>query len=508
LHARGPMLAAAGRDPRVCGVVLVLRGLRGGTATASSLRALVTRIRATGKRAVVHLPLGGGTREAFVASAADRVLLGPQSGLHAVGLLSSTRYVRGALDKVGVVPEVHARGRYKTAAERLERASMSEPEREQLEALLDGVFAEILRGIATGRGVDEARARALIDGAPYSGEEAVNAGLVDGVAYEDELATHLGKNGKKARLVVAEGWWRPRAALRPGALRGSGVIGVVRIHGAIAGDAGLPLRAMAVDESVIAAVRLARLHPRVRAVVLHVDSPGGSALASDRMHHEIVQLAAEKPVVASMGDVAASGGYYVAAGAHAIVAQPTTLTGSIGVIGARLVIEPLLSRLGVATETILRGTHARLLDPFLPLADDDRAAVDRELERTYQAFLRVVAAGRRRSVEEIDALAQGRVWTGADALAQGLVDRLGGFEDALELVRERVGRGAHRLRVAVLRPPRRGIPALDPPERKAARTLAATLEGLGRALDLDPRLLALRGERVLLWDPVVGSIRS
>lgn len=508
LHALGRLVEVASRDRRIAGLVLVLRGLRGGTATAASVRGILGRARAAGKRVVVHLPLGGGTREAFVAAAGDEVLLGPQSNLHAVGLLSSTRYVRGALDKIGVVPEVHARGQYKTAAERLERASMSAPQREQVEAMVDGVYSEIVRGISTGRRVDEARARAMLDGAPYSGDEAVAAGLVDGLAYEDELAKRLGVDGKKARLVVAESWWRPRLALRPGALQGSGVIGVVRVHGAIAGDPGLPLRAMAVDERVIVAVRLARLHPRVRGVVLHVDSPGGSALASDRIHHELVQLAAEKPVVACMGDVAASGGYYVAVAAHAIVAQPTTLTGSIGVIGARLVIEPLLSRLGVTTEIIARGAHARLLDPFLALADGDRAAIDRELERTYQAFVRVVADGRHRTTDEIETLAQGRVWTGADAHARGLVDRLGGFEEALELVRGRVGRGADRLGVTVLRPPRRGIPALDPPERKAARAVAATLEGIGWALDIDPRLLALRSERVLLWDPVAASMLS
>jgi protease-4 len=194
--------------------------------------------------------------------------------------------------------------------------------------------------------------------------------------------------------------------------------------------------------------------------------------------------------------------------AHAIVAQPTTLTGSIGVIGARLVIEPLLARLGVTTEVIARGAHARLLDPFLALADGDRAAIDRELERTYQAFVRVVADGRHRTTDEIEVLAQGRVWTGADAHARGLVDRLGGFEEALELVRGRIGRGADRLGVTVLRPPRRGIPALDPPERKAARAVAATLESVGWALDIDPRLIALRSERVLLWDPLAASMLS
>jgi protease-4 len=369
------------------------------------------------------------------------------------------------------------------------------------------VYGEVTAALATGRRVDLAAARAMIDAAPYSGEEAVAAGLVDGVAYEDELAQRLGEGDRKARLVPAATWWRPRLALRPGALRSRGVIGVVKVHGAIAGDAGLPFRALALDERVIAAVRLARLTPLVRGVVLHVDSPGGSALASDRMHHELSALAAEKPLVACMGDVAASGGYYVAVAAHAIVAQPTTLTGSIGVIGARVTLDPLFARMGVATEVIARGAHARLLDPLLPMSDDDRAAVEREIERIYQAFLRVVAAGRRKSVDDVHTLAQGRVWTGADAHARGLVDHLGGFEDALDVLRQHIGRSADRLRVVTLRPPGRGLPALDPPGRKAALTVARTLEALAPALGIEPSWLVLRGERVLALDPLLAGIR-
>lgn len=507
LHALRDQLDVAARDPEVAGLALVVRGLRGGSATAASIRSLLARWRASGKKAVVHLPLGGGTRELYVAAAADRVLLGPQSGLHAVGFLSATRYVRGALDKAGIVPEVTAKGRYKTAAERIERASMSAPQREQVEALLDGVYGEVTAALAAGRRVEPDAARAMIDGAPYTGEEAVTAGLVDGVAYEDELALRLGDGGKKARMVHAQAWWAPRAALQPRALRGAGVIGVVKVHGAIAGDAGLPFRSMALDERVIAAVRLARMHPYVRGVILHVDSPGGSALASDRMHHELSALAACKPLVTSMGDVAASGGYYVAVAGHAIVAQPTTMTGSIGVIGARVTLDPLLARLGVVTEIVSRGAHARLLDPLLPMSDDDRVAVEREIERIYQAFLRVVAQGRRKTVDEVHELAQGRVWTGADAHARGLVDHLGGFEEALEVLRQRIGRGAGRLRVVTLRPPGRGIPALDPPERKAARLAVATLEALAPALRVEPSWLALRGERVLALDPLVARIR-
>jgi protease-4 len=499
IHGLKALVDEVARDSRVRGLVVVLHHVRGGFATATSLRQVLALARLAGKQVVVHLPQGGGTKEAFVGVAADRLLLGPGATLAPVGLLASTRYLRGALDRAGIVPDVHAQGRFKTAGEQLERSSMSDAQREQLDAVLDRVHAEVIGAISSGRRVDESRARALVDGAPYTGLEAVEAGMADGVAYEDEVPTRLSAEPGKSVVRPADAYLKARTSLRPAALRARGVIAVVRVHGAITGGPGLPLASVAVDDRVIGSIRLARAHPRIRGVVLHVSSPGGSALASDRIHHELVQLAAEKPLVACMGDVAASGGYYVSVAAHEIVAQPTTVTGSIGVVAARLVIEPLLARFGVVTEVLHRGANARLLDPLLPLGEGDRRALERELERTYRAFVGVVATGRKRPTEEIEALAQGRVWIGADAHARGLVDRLGGFEDALEAVRSRVGRGADRLRVVVLRPPRAPFPVLDPPERKAARGMAELAGLVADALGVDASLLALRGERVLAW---------
>jgi protease-4 len=504
LHRLRLLVDEVARDPRVRGLVVVLHSLRGGFATATSLRQVLARARAAGKRVVVHLPRGGGTKETFVAAGSDRLLLGPGATLASVGLLSSGRYLRGALDRAGIVPDVYAQGRFKTAAERFERSSMSEAQREQLDAMLDRIHADVLAAIAEGRGVDASRATALVDGAPYSGVEAVEAGLVDAVAYEDELSASLSDTRGKSVVRPADAYLKVRTALRPGALRARGVVAVIRVHGAIVSAPGFPLGAMAVDDHVISAVRIARASPRVRGVVLHVNSPGGSAFASDRIHHELVQLAAEKPLVACLGDVAASGGYYVAAAAHEIVAQPTTITGSIGVVSARMVIEPLLARLGVATEVLQRGANARLLDPLLPLGDGERRALERELERTYRAFVGIVAAGRKRPADEIEALAQGRVWIGSDAHARGLVDRLGGFEDALDAVRSRIGRS--RLRVVVLRPPRALFPALDPPEQKARRAAAGLVGILAEAIGVDASMLALRGERVLAWAADAGLL--
>jgi protease-4 len=271
---------------------------------------------------------------------------------------------------------------------------------------------------------------------------------------------------------------------------------------------------MAVEERVISAVRIARANPMVRGVVLHVNSPGGSALASDRMHHELVQLAKEKPLVACFSDVAASGGYYIAAAAHEIVAQPTSITGSIGVISARLVLAPLLEKLSVHVDVLQRGARARLLQPTLPLDEDDQRALDREIGAMYRSFVGVVAEGRKRPREEIEAVAQGRVWTGAEAHARGLVDKLGGLDVAVEAVRTRVGRGAAKLRVGVLRSPRKMFPPLDPPRPRegaegamAARELVSAVAA-SMGVDADAVALALSGERVLAWSDLASSIRS
>ncbi len=506
VHALASLVDEVSKDARVQGLLVTVRSIRGGFASLASVRSVLARARAAGKRVVLYLPLGGGTREAYLATIADRVLLGPRASLAPVGILASTRYVRGALDRAGLVPEVYARGRYKTAAEAIERTSMSEAQREQLDAVLDRVHAEVVDAIGEGRHVDPARARAIVDGAPYVGQEAVAAGLVDDVAYEDGVASRAQADGARSTLRPADGYMKARLGLRSRAFEASGAVAVVRVHGAIAGAGAMPLRSMAVDERIIAAIRLARSHAQVRGVVLHVNSPGGGALASDRIHHELVQLAREKPLVACMGDVAASGGYYVAVAAHEIVARPTTITGSIGVISARVIAEPLMARLGIATQVLQRGAHARVLDPFAPLDEETRRAIEREIDVLYRGFVQIVADGRRRSVDDIEALAQGRVWTGADAHARGLVDRLGGFEDALAAVRERIGEGASRLRTVVVRPPRSPLPTLPPPGDAAARLAAAALEPLMERLGLDPALLSLSAERVLAYSSVAACL--
>jgi protease-4 len=489
-------------DPRARGLVVTLKDARFGMATATSLRELFARLREAGSKVVVHLPYGGDTKACFVAAAASEVYVGPQATLAPYGFAVTTPYGRDALARLGVVPEVLARGKYKSAGESLVRDAMSDAQKEQLGALLDGFHHALQVAFANGRGVDEARAAKIIDEAPYIGEGAVLAGLVDAALYDDAVTERLApaptgqKRNDAKKTFVSASAYLARRRFRLGPILSEPVIAVVRVHGAIVQSGGTPL-VQTTDERVVRAIGRARTSQRVLGVVLHIDSPGGSALASDRIHHELVRLAADKPLVACMANVAASGGYYVAAAAHSIVAEPTTITGSIGVVAARFAVEPLLARLGVHTEVVTRGARAGLLHPTRPLTDEERAVLQGELETVYRAFVRVVADGRKKSEEEIDALAQGRVWSGVDAHARGLVDELGGFTRALEVVRSRIGAGASRAVPVVFEPP---------------SSLASRASGLAGASPALPWLLGDEGaetlaalafsatrERVLAW---------
>lgn len=496
-------------DRRVQGIVVTLRSFQQGMASALSLHNALRKVRESGRDVVVYLPFGGGTKELFVASAATKIVAAPQTSLAPLGFMVTARYVKRALEQIHLAPEVYARGIYKSAGEQLTRDGMSEKEREQQDAILDRLFQMLLAKLAEGRRIDLERARSLVDNAPYLYNEAIDKGLADAAAYPDELASAIGDR-EPAKISSAGRYLAVHRSLSFPALRPAPVIGVLKIHGAIASASPLTSElGFATAEGLIGAIRIARRDRRIRAVVLHINSPGGGALASDRIHHELAALAVEKPLIAYMANVAASGGYYVAAAAHRIIAQPTTITGSIGVVAARVAIDPLLERLGISTEVLKRGEHADLIAPTRSLRDDERVVIDREIEGMYRAFLKVVADGRKQPVESIEKVAEGRVWIGEDAKSVGLVDDLGGFDVALEAARARVsGPGAARLKPVVLDVPRGSIPPLDPPSQKApgeraAAQLALGVAHLARGLgaDLDPAALLLGGERILAWCP-------
>lgn len=493
-------------DDGVKGIVLTVPPLLTGWATARGLREILLGLRAAGKQVVVHLPRGGGNREIYVATAADRVIVSPQGTLIALGLSIESRYLRPLLDKLGVGVEAYGRGEYKTAAEPMVRESMSEPQREQLTALLETIDRELVAAIASRRGGDEDEARSFLARGILRGEQAVAAGIADEVAYEDELPARLGC-GPKERPAAGARYLAYKEARFFGPLRRRPYVAVVEIKGVIADQSpGLGGRG-AFLEPVVAALRTARADPRAVGVVLHVDSPGGSATASDLIHREIVRLREKKPVVAYFGEVAASGGYYVGAPASAIVAQPTTITGSIGVISAKVVARQLLDMVGVRTETLRMSPHADMFSPNRELAPEERELLAREIDGFYDAFVAVVAAGRGKSVEEVDELARGRVWSGRDARDRGLVDRLGGFDAALDEVRGRIeGSESFRrgLRPVVVHPRRLDVPPAEPAEQAAAAALAGVRRLSPELADL--AALVGGGERVLFYAHGVPTV--
>ncbi|MET0593212.1 MAG: signal peptide peptidase SppA [Polyangiaceae bacterium] len=485
-------------DPKIQALVVEIRSLQAGGASATSLREALLRVKRGGKSLFAYLPMGAGSREMLIASAADKIVAGPASSLTPLGVAVETRYFRRVLDRIGVLPEIFARGEFKTAGESLARDSMSPEQREQLGAILDVAEGELLGALSEGRRVTPEEARALVDGGPYRAPDAVNRGLVDVAAYDDDLPRLFATDGLNARMVSAGNYLgvrRPRAP-RPD-------IGVVRVEGPIVSRAPLAFRRMAESERVIGALRVARESKQVRGVVLLIDSPGGSVLASDRIYHEVTRLAEKKPVVAYFANVAASGGYYVAAGAHTIVAQPTTITGSIGVVAAHLVLSPLLGKLGIVTELVKRGARADMLSPSRPLDDGEREAMSREIDGYYREFVDIVARGRNRPADDIEKLARGRVYSGAEAFRLGLVDRLGGFETAIDVVRERLGE-TRALGAAVIKAPRT-MP--KPPELPAPFVEMLDASGIGKAAELAALTVSLGStERALAWSPLVELV--
>lgn len=452
LHRVGRSVELALRDPRVRGLLVTIRELSGGTATAAAVRELIERARAHGKQTAVYLPLGAGTREYYIASAAESVLVGPESQIAPSGFAVQVPYVRDALDRAGIQPEVVSIGRYKAAGESLLLRGMSEPQREQVGAYLDCAYDEVVGSIAEGRRVTRNVAAAWLDRGLFRPEEAISEGLADVLAHDDEVPMALSKDGDApAPLVPSDRYLARRSPLFLPLVR-PGRIAVIELRGTIVDKAKGPMP-VAAQRELRELIVTTMDDPRAKAVVLYVSSRGGSALASEKITHELTRLAAKKPLVAYLGDVAASGGYMAAIAAARIVAQPATLTGSIGVVAAHLGVGALLSRIGVAIETIKRGEFADAYGPLRTMTVSERELLERHLAAAYRSFVSRVAAGRKRSVEEIEPLAEGRVYSGRKALEHGLVDDLGSLRTAIEVARS-LAAGDGRALVPELRAPR------------------------------------------------------
>jgi protease-4 len=377
----------------------------------------------------------------LLATAFDQIWLQPGGGVGLLGVGIETTFVRGTLDRLGVEPQFEQRYEYKNAADVLVRKEFTAAHREALERLAESVFNDAVETIADARGLARDQVRELIDTGPRTASEAQTVGLVDRIGYRDQAYEAMRvKTGGKPELLFADRW-RPRRKLAPPPHRRDHVA-LVDVRGAIVmgRTRRSPMGRQAGSDTVSAQLRAAHESDRARAIVMRVDSPGGSAVASEVIWREVSRLRESgKPVVVSMGDLAASGGYYISCPANVIVALPSTLTGSIGVLGGKMVVDSLLDRIGVNTGSVQRGARAFMYSARKGFSEDERARFGVTIDAIYDDFVGKVAVGRKRPVADIEAVARGRVWTGRDALEAGLVDELGGLRDAIRIARERAG---------------------------------------------------------------------
>lgn len=432
-------LAGAREDRDVRGLAVDIAAPRFGLAKAEEIRSLLQGLRRAGKFVHCYLETAGegtnGTLAYYLTTACDRTVLAPAGELNLLGLYADSVFLRGTFEKLKIDPAFGHVGKYKSASEAYTEYAHSPAAREAIDAVLDTDFAEIAGAIATARKLEPARVRAVIDAAPYDAEEARRQGLVDALLYPDEFRRDV------EHAAGGDPRWLDLADYHPPRRLGGPRLAVIFAAGTIVRGHGgeNPIT----DESFLGSTDMAKILERVgeddgvAAVVLRVDSPGGSALASDLILRDVERLGDRKPLIVSMSDVAASGGYYISAKARKIVAQPGTLTGSIGVVGGKLVTRRFQQDLlGVTHDPLARGQNAGLysaLEPFTPL---QRERFLSQMERVYQTFVGHVANGRKMTPAAVDAIAGGRVWSGTDARRIGLVDELGGFDRALALARE------------------------------------------------------------------------
>jgi protease-4 len=435
-------LERAGADPRVKGIFVRLGDDSLGLARTQEVRDAIAAFRAKGRFALAFADtfgeLGPGTRPYYLATACDEIWLQPLGDLGLTGLYSETPFFRGTLDLLGISPDFDHRSEYKTAMNVLTETKMTGPHRAEVEALLSSAAGQIVHGIAEGRKLSEAEVKAAIDGGPYIGTEARTAGLVDRLGYSDEAIARARERAGPGTKLVSLSTYLDRAG-RP---HTSGpAIALIYGDGLIlrdGGAGGLLSRETEMNARDIArAFRDARRDSEVRAIVFRIDSPGGSVVASETIWREVERTrAGGKPVVVSMGDVAGSGGYYVAAPADKIVAEPATLTGSIGVLAGKLVLSGLFGKLGITTDSAQFGANAGMFSATADFSPQAHRRLEDFLDRTYEAFKAHVAAGRNMTPDQVEEVAKGRVWSGEDAKARGLVDELGGYAVALRLAKE------------------------------------------------------------------------
>jgi len=403
------------------------------------VRDAVLDFRKSGKPVYAYLEYGG-DREYYLATAADKIFLMPSAPLDLTGVATYELFLRGTLDKIGAYPDLHRVGDYKTAVNTFTQKNYTAAHKEMDESLTHDLYEQIVQGIADGRKKNEHEITKRFDEGPFLPEDALRAGLIDDVAYEDQVDDRL-RAGDRRNHIDGDDYGR--VGLTSVGLNRGPRIAVIYAAGTIAsGKSGYdPLNGPVVgSDTLIEHIRQARRDSAVRAIVLRVDSPGGSAAASDAVWRELTIAKNERtdrPLVVSMSDLGASGGYYIAMPAQVIVAQPSTLTGSIGIFGGKVVTGGVYQKLGATIESTSVGKHAEINSPVRPYNPDELKKLQEQLQAFYDQFVEKVADARHTTPEKIDVIAQGRVWTGRQAKENHLVDELGGLDRAVAIAKQR-----------------------------------------------------------------------
>ncbi len=441
-------LRAAAADERVSGVAVYMGGFRAGLSTAQELRAAIAELRGAGKTARLFTEdlggIGGGSAAYYLATAFDEIWVQPSGGVGLIGIAMEVPYARGMLDKLEVEPKFGQRHEYKSAAESLTGYTMSDPARENLQVLLDSLYGQLVAGIAESRGFDEAEVRRLVDSGPYLAQEALDERLIDRIGYWDEfIDENLAGAGEDAESVYLDDYLAgserpnsegPKVAL----IYGNGAITSGEADDGN-GFAGGGFKAHQVADAFADAID----DEEIEAILFRINSPGGSYIASDIVWREVRRAgAAGKPVIVSMGATAASGGYFVAMPADRVVAQPGTITGSIGVYGGKLVTEKLWARFGITWDELHAGENAGMWSFVRDFPAGGEERFRQMLDFIYDDFTAKAMEDRGLDIDQMDRIARGRVWTGKDALDNGLVDALGGYDVALAEVRQALGMDA------------------------------------------------------------------
>jgi protease-4 len=468
-------------------VVLRIRKLSIGWGQAQELRNAIARLREAGRHPIAYLEVAGfgANIEYYVASAADEVQIAPAGFGGVVGLAGEYFFIGQMWKKVGIEFDVAQAGRYKSAVETLTGDEMSDAHREAANSILDSINHQFISGIAESRGLTPAKVQSVIDRAPMTPAEMVKHDFVDRIAFFDELLESFDgptvEASEYAQVDPASLGFDPVAQFALVYGSGNVVVGKGR-----ATSSGNPVMA---SDTVADALEAAAEDPEIDAIIFRINSPGGSVLASDIIWRALeVAKQSEKPLIASFSNVAASGGYYVAAGADAILAPPGSVTGSIGVFALRPVLKGLLDKLDINVESLTRGAHADILIASQPLSPETAAILDREVQAIYRLFIERVSAGRKLDLQDVDQIAQGRVWTGEQALDRGLIDELGGLSEAV--VRAKLELGLDRDADVALVP--------YPEGGSLADQLTDTLRRVSLAVVPDSPLKSL-AERVQAW---------